>query len=418
MLLDFVIFFSSKFEFLLSYCLVFIYICYHGFSAILILCFCSWWALPALSPSSKELDPSSVNQNNADWMPKFHIRETSFLTESVDIVPDESSCVQKHDPMCAIGSQLSMHSDCLHNKLDEGILHSQDVVRCSSLSLLDPLCSVVPCSIYSKHVISNTDIDNEHNTENFVPSISEFEVENSQRISDKNATYDCRDEQITPVLESKDIPITATKVAKQMPKKLSGVEHIGRKQLNSHMTYSIIIPNEALSLNCNLTPLLTNQSMGGAASLGTRLSESLSASKCEDGNENEENHGYFVDHKPFIEITNNKTSDGLTVKALDASGILEEPTQERRSPLILNNRTCRRLLGPKTVVNDVRTDLQHQQDNNFNKLQVECNKYHGENVGVRKKVRFSEKVEELRPKRKLSKLEPSYKRCRSLVLVV
>jgi hypothetical protein len=78
------------------------------------------------------------------------VRETSFLTESADIVPDESSCVLKHDPKHAISSQLSMHCEGSHNKSDEGVLHSQDKVRCSSLSLIDPLCSVVPCSFATK----------------------------------------------------------------------------------------------------------------------------------------------------------------------------------------------------------------------------------------------------------------------------
>nr|XP_025624799.1 uncharacterized protein LOC112716944 isoform X1 [Arachis hypogaea] len=344
--------------------------------------------------TNKESEPSSLN--NADRIPEFHIRETSFLSESVDIFPDASSCVQKHDPKCANGSQLSMHSD-------EGILHSQNVIRCSNLSLIDPLCSVVPCSISAEHAISSIDKDKEHNTENFVTSISEFVVDTFQRISNKNATLDCRDEKMTPSLGLKDIPITETEVVKQMPKKLTCVEHIDRKQLNPLMDCSVIQPNQAFPLNCNLTPLPTNYSMSAAAavSLGTRKSESLSASKSEDGNENEENHGYFVD---------NKASDGLTIKTSDANGILDEQTQDSRSPHILNNRTRRRLQAPKTVLNDVRTDLQSERNNNYNELQVVCNKYDGQNVGDRKKVRFSEKVEELDQKRKLSKSEPSYKR--------
>ncbi|MED6198652.1 hypothetical protein PIB30_068506 [Stylosanthes scabra] len=319
--------------------------------------------------TNKESEPSSSNRNNSDRIPEVNVRETSFLSESVDIFPDASSCVQKHDPKCAIGSQLSMHSDSLHKKPDEDILHSEDVVRCSNLSLIDPLCSVVPCSISEELSISSIDKDKEHNTENFVTSISEFVVDTFQRISNNNATLGCRDEKMTPSLGFKDIPITETEVVKQMPKMLTCVEHIDRKQLNP--------------------PLPT-----GATSLGTRKSES------EDGNENEENNRYFVDHK---------ANDGLMIKPSDARGILEEQTQDSRSLLILNNRT-RRFLAPKTVLNDVRTDLQIEQNNNYNELQVVCNNDDGKNVGVRKKVHFSEKVEELDQKRKLSKLEPSYRR--------
>jgi len=77
----------------------------------------------------------------------YSVRETSFLTESVDIVPDENSRVLKHDPNCAIGSQVSVPSEDSHNKPNESILQSQDVIRCFSPSLTDPLCSFVPITI-------------------------------------------------------------------------------------------------------------------------------------------------------------------------------------------------------------------------------------------------------------------------------
>jgi hypothetical protein len=60
--------------------------------------------------------------------------------------------VLKHDPKHAISSKLSMHCEGSHNKSDEGVLHSQDMVRCYSLSLIDPLCSVVPCSFATESV--------------------------------------------------------------------------------------------------------------------------------------------------------------------------------------------------------------------------------------------------------------------------
>lgn len=375
----------------------------------------SWLILTSLSSSWKESDSSSLDRNNAEWISKFLVRETSFLTESVDIVPDESSCVLKHDPKCAISSQLSMPCEGLHSKPDEDVLHSQDVVRCSSQSLIDPLCSVVPCSIASEHANYKTHIDRENDTEDCVPSVSEFEVDNFPRVSDKDVTFDYRDEKIMSILDGKDFPITATEVVEQTTEKITRVEHTCLK------TYSMILPNQAVDLNCNLTPLPTNQSIGGAASLGTRVSESLSASKHADENNKAVNHQHLVDQKSIIEITDDK-SDELKLKAA-------ELTQER-SPLILNNRTRRRLLGPKIAVNDISEEknikqyvvpeavVQNQQNNNLNKLQVECNKFHGEHVSVRKQVHFSEKVEELHQKRKSSKLESSHKRCKYLVLFV
>ncbi|XP_057458592.1 uncharacterized protein LOC130749280 [Lotus japonicus] len=360
--------------------------------------------------TSKELDSSSLNRNNAERIPKFVARETSFLTESVDIVPDENSCVLKPDPKCARSSQLSMASESIHNKPDESVLHSQDVVTCSNLSLVDPLCSVVPCSIASEHANDKNHADKENDTEDFVPSTSEFEVDNFQRISDKNFTCDSRDKKIMSILDGEDIPITPIEVVKQMSEKLTRVEHTGLK------TYSMILPNQALNLNCNLRPFPTEQSRDGA-SLSTRIPESP-ASKQADGNKNEENHLYLVDHTSVKEITDDQ-SDELKLKET-------ETTQERRSPLILNHRMRRRLVGAKNVVNDISTEtnikqnevpeaaVQPQQNNNLKELQLECNKIHGRHVRVRKQVRFSEKVEELHQKRKFSKLESSLKRCSSV----
>ncbi|XP_004514094.1 uncharacterized protein [Cicer arietinum] len=416
----------------------------------------------------KELDSSSLNKNNAKWMPKCLVRETSFLTESadivpddnsrvpehdpkcvretsfltesadivpddnshmlkhdpkrvnetsfltesVDIVPDESSCVLKHDPKRTISSQLSMPCEGSHNKPDEGVLHSQDMVRCSSLSLIDPLCSVVPCSIASEHDNYKSLIDKDNDTEYFTPLVSDFEVNNCQRISDKNTTLECRDEKIMAILDGKDIPITTSEMVEQMSEKLTRVEHTYLK------TYSMILPNQDVNQNCNLTPLSTNQSIGGidAASLGTRVSESPSPSKAADENKIEVNHQHLIDQKSIIQITDDKSNE------LKAS----ELTHGRSSPINLNHRTRHRLVGPKTDVNNYcieknieqyvvpETVVQHQQNNNLNKVQVKGNKFLGGHVRVRKQVHFSDKVEELPQKRNLSKLESSHKRCSSI----
>ncbi|KAG4994379.1 hypothetical protein JHK84_031338 [Glycine max] len=365
----------------------------------------------------KELDSSSLNQNNAKWIPKILVRETSFLTESVDIVPDENSFVLKHHPKCSIGSQLSVPSEDSHNKRDEGILQSQDVIRCSSLSLTDPLCSVVPCSLSLEHVNYNTDIDKKNDTKDFVPSISEFEVDNFQSILDKNVKFGCSDEKIMSISDGKDIPITETMMDEQITGKLTRIEHTCLK------TYSMIIPNQDFNLKYNLDELPTDQSMGSAASLGTKISQSQSASKHADENKNKDNQP-LVDHKSTLEITDDKSGNEL--KAADASDISTEPTQNRRSPLILNHRIRRCLQGPMNVANGISVEkimtqhvvpeavAQNRQNNNLNKLQLESNNVHSGHVRVRKQVHFSEKVEELHPKRKCSKLESSHKRCSSV----
>lgn len=72
--------------------------------------------------------------------------ETSLLSESADIAPDENSVVQEHKTKrTEMASNVPSHSSC--DKPSDGELFFEEVVRSSCLSLVDPLCSVVPCSI-------------------------------------------------------------------------------------------------------------------------------------------------------------------------------------------------------------------------------------------------------------------------------
>jgi len=361
-----------------------------------------------------------LNRKNAEGIPNLLVRETSFLTESVDIVPDENSRVLNHDPNCAIGSQLSVPSEGSHNKPNESILQSQDVIRCFSPSLTDPLCSFVPCSLSLEHANYNTHIDKGNDSEDFVPSVSEFEVDNFQRILEKNVNFDRSDDKVMSMLDDKDLLITEARMDEQVTRKLARVEHSSLK------TYSTILPNQYLNLNYNLTALPIDESMGSAASLGTKIPESLSAPTHADGNKNKEDNQHLVDHKSIIEITNGKCYNEL--KPADENDISAEPTQD--TPLILNHRIRRCLLGPVSVANDVtaekirkehlvpETVVQNQKNNTVNELQFESNKFHSEHVRIRKKVHFSEKVEGLHPKRKLSNLESSHKRCKYFVQFV
>ncbi|KAL2478139.1 uncharacterized protein Fot_47153 [Forsythia ovata] len=81
------------------------------------------------------------------------VGETSFLSESADVAPDENSFVQNQDRRTVAASQSSIPSEDLCNKAKDGVLLSQ-VARPSSASFMDPLCSVVPCSI-SENVCSS-----------------------------------------------------------------------------------------------------------------------------------------------------------------------------------------------------------------------------------------------------------------------
>lgn len=98
--------------------------------------------------SCKEVDVSEQLRQDVDGktIPLMFVNETSFLSESADIAPDENSCVQRCESKFQVASQSSIHFGHLDEKGDDGLLVAEEIVKCS-LSLVDPLCSFVPCSI-------------------------------------------------------------------------------------------------------------------------------------------------------------------------------------------------------------------------------------------------------------------------------
>ncbi|CAA2973581.1 Hypothetical predicted protein [Olea europaea subsp. europaea] len=93
-------------------------------------------------------------------IPEPFVCETSFLSESADVAPDENSFVQNQDERTVAASQTSIPSEDICNKAKDGVLLSQDIAQPSSSSLMDPLCSLVPCSISENVCLSAIDHDN------------------------------------------------------------------------------------------------------------------------------------------------------------------------------------------------------------------------------------------------------------------
>ncbi|QCD94023.1 hypothetical protein DEO72_LG5g2101 [Vigna unguiculata] len=178
------------------------------------------------------------------------------------------------------------------------------------------------------------------------------------RILEKNVNFDRSDEKVMSVLDDKDLLVTEARMDEQITRN----------------------------------------------TLGTKIPESLSAPTHADGNKNKEDNQHLVDHKSIIEITKGKCCNEL--KPADENDVSAEPTQD--TPLILNHRIRRCLLGPMKKIRKEHvvpeTVVQNQKNNTLNELQFERI-----NSTV-KKVHFSEKVEGLHPKRKLSNLESSHKR--------
>ncbi|XP_022744940.1 uncharacterized protein LOC111295636 isoform X2 [Durio zibethinus] len=99
--------------------------------------------------TGKEADPVQLKPKIKN-IPKCFAAETSFFSESADLAPDENSFILKCEKnRYEIASDKSVLFEGLSDKVDEGIMASQEV-RSSNLSVVDPLCSIVPCSISSE----------------------------------------------------------------------------------------------------------------------------------------------------------------------------------------------------------------------------------------------------------------------------
>ncbi|XP_039174282.1 uncharacterized protein LOC120285976 [Eucalyptus grandis] len=154
---------------------------------------------------------------------KFFVHESSFLSESADIAPDENSVVQ-------IGistqeaSQLKMACEGSCDKDNEGISFSQEIVKSSSLSSADPLCSFVPCSIsaendglHHEHSQNCIDIDGEK----FNDPDSELGLASPNKTS--NPKYKAENHNAVVSSEPNE-----------------GFQKSARRQLSSLKTYSVI----------------------------------------------------------------------------------------------------------------------------------------------------------------------------------
>lgn len=157
---------------------------------------------------------------------KYFVHETSFLSESADILPDENSVVQI-GINTQKGSQLNMAFEGSCDEVNEGIPFSQEVVKSSSLSLADPLCSFVPCSISTEsHALHQEPSQNcvETDGEKLNDLASEPGLASPSKTSDPKFKADNQNAVVT-----------------SEPKE--GVQMSARRQLSSLKAYSVILPS-------------------------------------------------------------------------------------------------------------------------------------------------------------------------------
>ncbi|XP_057513450.1 uncharacterized protein LOC130795400 isoform X1 [Actinidia eriantha] len=359
----------------------------------------------------KEINSSAlVENNNAKIVAKFLVGETSYLSESADIAPDENSFVQKQDKGSHMASQSSIPSEALHNRVDEAVLFSQDVVRSSSLSSVDPLCSVVPCSISSENdwspLVENP--NDEVDAGKCYRPASEYCNVNLQRTSN-SSTFVHKEREAFSTINCEVSQPTV------------------RRQLTSLRTYSMLLPQCSTffeSDNIYFSQLFPSEYSSGLLSAKQNMAckrgsiELPSLHKCSTAGEIEKNNQTLVVQNVLSDLMNQKRSRDETAK--DGTRLQVHKEEDRCSPHILNQGKRSHLHASKETLQDLGGEKNPQQSalqksyvdpqsKNLQKEAFQCKVDCDFEVPARKRVCFSEFGIQLLRKNDIQKLQSACK---------
>lgn len=293
--------------------------------------------------------------------------------------------MQKWEKGSLVASQSSIPFDGLCNRVDKGILLSQGIVGSSSLSLVDPLCSVVPCSISSENACytSAQNPNDEVDAGRCSSPASEHYNINLRGASSQN---------IESVHEEQQAA--------------SGSQFTVRRQLSSLRTYSILLPHsnvfaEMDDQRCNRpfpskrgSELFYDEQNTSCKKVTTELLSLKSMHKCITAREIEENLQTSVVQNSIPDLMNQKIGYDKTAKI--GTELQVHMKKNWRSPLVLNwARRCR-FQASKEFIHD---------------FGGEENPILDTEVPARKRVRFSEIETQLLQKNNLCKFQSCYRSC-------
>ncbi|KAL1149923.1 hypothetical protein V6Z11_A10G222900 [Gossypium hirsutum] len=343
----------------------------------------------------KEADPEQLKPKTTN-ITKCFAAETSFFSESADVAPDENSLVRK----CAnersnIASDQSIHFE----GLPEGIMVSQDV-RSSYPSLVDPLCSIVPCSISSEN--AGTALGQNGN-------------------SGEGSARNCPFSSVGP--QNENMHIESIFETRQDLPEFDGEYSASkvRRQLTSLKIYSKVLPENDSILGSprpcvnQLTSLHLRDKNSGIRFCDKRNSEmSLAQSskpECTIGRDAEENIA-----------VNNPDGEGMNDKNYehpkDRAHLQEQPSMGKSSVLILPQRMRQQLQAAKLLDRGSKTNAEqivaedvsvfHNAGSNIQGMQSECN--NDMKVPARKRVHFSEIEVDFLKNKELTTRQSSHKK--------
>ncbi|PON97517.1 BRCT domain containing protein [Trema orientale] len=354
---------------------------------------------------------SQSKLNNVKSIMKAFAGETSFLSESADIVPDVNSLVQIGEIKSHGESQSSIIFEGLHDKANEGILISQDVVKSSNLSLADPLCSVVPCSI-SLEDTKSVEVQNQNNmktdAERPIGPTVELEIRNSCHLASLNVESQCGKEQVMEMVNEAS-------------------KGIVRRKLTSLKTYSMIFPknvstsdmrtvhhNQSFESQFNWDPckdLAFNQNTSCISGSDKRRSKQLlffnSICNCFAGKENEEICGTMMNGNSIEKLKRKKKTNR---NAGDGDG---SPVHSVKGKLQVSRPSIINYCGeehPKQA-SQLEHVIKFQQSKRIQRIEFDSKNSHDRQFPARKRVRFSEAEVQIKPNKNFQELHSSKRNC-------
>lgn len=168
-------------------------------------------------------------------------RETSFISESMDEMEERMAGLTSQEEPGIFASSSTPFGNlsrfpCRENERSMYAGHnlSQDLVRSSSSSLVDPLCSVVPCSISSEDVPISCDPYQDVTTEDGEKFMEPKRAIGSKEFNEKIMLSDLRETPSKTLVKGWSV-LTENNV--EMPIIAS------RKQFNSLRHYSTVMPD-------------------------------------------------------------------------------------------------------------------------------------------------------------------------------
>ncbi|KAK6928830.1 hypothetical protein RJ641_005035, partial [Dillenia turbinata] len=351
--------------------------------------------------TGKELDgPGRIKQSNGYNIHKLFLCETSFLSESANTPADENSYVQEQAKRAWQASQSSIPNDVSSHAENESILKSQDHIR-SSPSFVDPLCSVVPCSISSEGA-SSTLLRNQPlevvNTEKSLCPVLEQEMGSFPRGSSLKVEFNNEEEQAAPMINSDGPRLTCCR-------KFTALE-----------AYSVLLPSsngisrtESIycnqSLPCNSSLLISKAKTDpfGKSSRGNSSRFLLSSSIPESNNGNDHQNN---DDISFVRDSLSQAGSELQLHhqdARDSTYISNFMSHCNEAPKALASKAPRAEIPQEAETPGNRVEFHHCKV--FHNLPSECKNFHETIVPGRKRVRFEETVITVPQKKNISNVQ-------------